>query len=113
MQRIIAVDVMPDFPRNQPGQAPVVLTPKTAYLPPAMQEVMNTFLIMISEMTEYRLQKSPPDLIIRPEISTQVSLLTGFELALEVIQAGEAAAEAALPEIRELISQDQNVEMMN
>ena len=56
MQRMIAVDVMPDFPRNRPGQAPVVLAPKTAYLPPAMQEVMNTFLIMISEMTEYRLR---------------------------------------------------------
>ena len=113
MQRIIAVDVMPDFPRNRPGQAPVVLAPKTAYLPPAMQEVMNTFLIMISEMTEYRLRNSPPDLVIRPEISTQVSLLTGFELALEVIDAGQAAAEAALPEIRQLISQGQNVEAIN
>ena len=113
MHRIIAVDVMPDFPRNRPGQAPVVLSPKTAYLPPAMQEVMNTFLIMISEMTEYRLRRNPPDLVIRPEISTQVSLLTGFELAHEVIAAGEAAAVAALPELRRLINQGQPVETVN
>ena len=84
----IAVDVMPDFPRNRAGQAPVVQTPKTAYLPPAMQEVMNTFLIMIAEMTEYRLRVCPPDLVLRPEISSHVSLLTGFELAAEVIAAG-------------------------
>jgi NTE family protein len=113
MQKIIAVDVMPDFPRNIPGQEPIVVAPKTAYLPPAMQEVMNTFLIMISEMTEYRLQRNPPDLVIRPEISTQVSLLTGFELAHEVIEAGEAAAEAALPEIRRLIAQDKDLETKN
>jgi len=113
MQRVIAVDVMPDFPRNQPGQAPVVIAPKTAYLPPAMQEVMNTFLIMISEMTEYRLRLHPPNLVIRPEISTQVSLLTGFELALEVIAAGEAAAEAALPDIRRIINQSQELETMS
>ena len=113
MQRVIAVDVMPDFPRNQPGQAPVVIAPRTAYLPPAMQEVMNTFLIMISEMTEYRLRLHPPNLVIRPEISTQVSLLTGFELALEVIAAGETAAEAALPDIRRLINQSQELETMS
>jgi NTE family protein len=103
VQLSIAVDVMPDFPRNRAGQAPVVMAPKTAYLPPAMQEVMNTFLIMISEMTEYRLRMYTPDLVLRPEISNQVSLLTGFELAEEVIAAGEAAAQAALPEIQRLI----------
>lgn len=107
MQLSIAVDVMPDFPRNRAGQAPIVIAPRTAYLPPAMQEVMNAFLIMISEMTEYRLRMCTPDLILRPEISNQVSLLTGFELAEEVIAAGEAAAEAALPEIKRLIEQKQ------
>jgi NTE family protein len=105
MQVRIAVDVMPDFPRNRLGEAPVVMAPKTAYLPPAMQEVMNTFLIMISEMTEYRLRACMPDLVLRPEISNQVSLLTGFELAEEVIAAGATATEAALPEIRKLIGQ--------
>ncbi|OGO35166.1 MAG: hypothetical protein A2W35_13560 [Chloroflexi bacterium RBG_16_57_11] len=113
MKKIIAVDVMPDFPRNQPGQAPIVLAPKTAYLPPAMQEVMNTFLIMISEMTEYCLRLNPPDLVLRPEISNQVSLLTGFELAHEVIEAGECAAQAALPEIRRLIAQDEKIAAAN
>jgi NTE family protein len=107
MQLTIAVDVMPDFPRNQPGQAPIVTAPKTAFLPPAMQDVMSSFLIMISEMTEYRLRLHRPDLVLRPQISNQVSLLTGFELAEEVIAAGEAAAQAALPEIRRLIEQKQ------
>lgn len=100
----IAVDVMPDFPRNRVGQAPVVQAPKTAHLPPAMQDVMNAFLIMIAEMTEYRLRVCTPDLVIRPEISSQVSLLTGFELAEEVIASGETAAELALPEILQIVN---------
>lgn len=105
MQLTLAVDVMPDFPRNRAGQAPIVTAPKTAFLPPAMQDVMSSFLIMISEMTEYRMRLHRPDLVLRPEISNQVSLLTGFELAEEVIAAGEAVAEAALPEIRRLMEQ--------
>jgi predicted acylesterase/phospholipase RssA len=64
---------------------------------------------MISEMTEYRLRICPPDLVLRPEISTQVSLLTGFELAEEVINAGEVTAEAALPEIRRLITRNHSL----
>jgi len=103
MEVVIAVDVMPDFRRNSAGQTPVVKPPKTAYIPPAMQEIMTALLIMISEMTEYCLQANTPDLVLRPEISNQVSLLTGFELAEEVITAGEAAAQAALPEIFRLI----------
>jgi NTE family protein len=100
---VIAVDVMPDFRRNNAGQTPVVRPPKTAYLPPAMQEIMNALLVMISEMTEYSLQANKPDLILRPEISDQVSLITGFELSEQVIAAGEAATQAALPEIIRLI----------
>lgn len=86
MNVAIAVDVMPDFRRNSAGQAPVVIAPKTAYLPAAMQEIMTALLVMISEMTEYSLQANKPDLVLRPEISNQVSLLTGFELSEEVVR---------------------------
>jgi NTE family protein len=103
MQISLAVDVLPDFPRNRPGETPVVQAPVTAHLPSALQDVMIAFLIMISELTEYRLRVCPPSLVIRPEIPNQVSLLTGFELAEEVIASGEAAAEAALPQIKQLL----------
>lgn len=103
MKRVIAVDVMPDYRLNQAGQTPVIRTPKTAYLPAAMQEIMTALMVMISEITEFKLEISKPDLVIRPEISDQVSLLSGFELAEETIAAGEAAAQAAIPEIKRLI----------
>lgn len=100
----IAVDVLPSFPQNKLGQEPVVQPFETALLPRSMQQVMNSFMIMIAEITEYRLKLCAPEVVIRPEIPAKVSLLTGFERAKEVIAAGEAATLAAIPKIKELIS---------
>jgi predicted acylesterase/phospholipase RssA len=69
-----------------------------------MRYVLNSFMIMIAEITEYRLRVCPPQVIIRPEIPVNVTLLTGFERAAEVIAAGEAAADAAIGAIWELIA---------
>jgi NTE family protein len=99
----IAVDVLPDFPRNRPGEIPVVHPMEVALLPRAMQQVLNSFMIMIAEITEYRLKLCPPQIIIRPEIPARVTLLTGFERAADVIAAGEAAAALAIDAIKELV----------
>jgi NTE family protein len=107
----IAVDVLPNFPQNRLGEAPTVLPVETTLVPKALQHMENAFLIMIAEITEYRLKLCPPDVIIRPQINNRVTLLSGFERAAEIIAAGEAAAEAALPEIKEVVeSKKQRVE---
>jgi NTE family protein len=101
-ESVIAVDVLPSFPRNQPGKIPLVQPLKLTPIPQSMHEMMNIMLIMISEMTELRLKCTNPDIIIRPDLPHKMGLLLGFEFAETAIQAGEKAAENMLPELRKL-----------
>lgn len=98
---VVAVDVLPNFPRNQAGQPPVVPPLRASLLPGSVQDLLHAYLIMIAQLTEYRLLYCPADVVIRPELPLAVGLLNGFERVAELIAAGEAAAQAALPDIRQ------------
>jgi NTE family protein len=100
---VIAVDVMPDFSRNTPGETLVEPPIDPPSLPTFLQETLHIEYIMISALTRYRLQVSPADILLRPDLPAQVDLLIGVERAEEVIAAGEAAAQAALPAILALL----------
>jgi len=100
---VVAVDIQPNFPQNQPGQPPSVPPLRANLLPASINDLLHAYLIMIAELTEYRLCANPADVIIRPELPIQVGLLNGFERVQELIAAGEAATEAALPQIRACI----------
>ena len=102
--RTIAVDVLPYFGRNVPGADPVETGLRLAFAPQQFAEVYHVLMIMIAAATESRLREYPPDLLIRPALPPTVTLLSGFNRATELIAAGEAAAEAALPQIRALVS---------
>jgi NTE family protein len=101
-QRVIAVDVLPDYTSNRPGQEPAVPPLTPPFLPGSLQELYQMLMVMISAITHSRLKENPPDVLIRPEIASDVTLLYGFSRANEMIAAGEKAAEAALPEIQRL-----------
>lgn len=96
---VVAVDVLPNFPENQPGLPPVVPPLHYNLLPGSINDLLHAYLIMIAELTGYRMRIYPADVIIRPELPIQVGLLNGFERGPELIAAGEAATEAALPQI--------------
>jgi NTE family protein len=96
---VIAIDVLPSFPQNTPGETPVVRPIKLLPGPQSMYETLNIMLIMISEMTELRLKCTQPDLVIRPDLPHEMGLLLGFEYAETAIQAGEKAAQERLSEI--------------
>ena len=49
-----------------------------------------------------RLVLDPPEVLIRPELSLTI---LGFRQAREGIEAGERAAEAALPQLREVLAE--------
>ena len=102
--RTIAVDVLPYFGGNVPGADPVETGLRLAFAPQQFAEVYHVLMIMIAAATESRLREYPPDLLIRPALPPTVTLLSGFNRAVELIAAGEAAAEAALPQIRALVS---------
>jgi NTE family protein len=96
---VIAVDVLPHFPQNQSEPPPKVQPPKASLMPKSVQELMYSYMIMISELTEYKIHTYPPDIIIRPSLPADVHLFNGFDRAQEIIEAGEVAAQEALPKI--------------
>jgi NTE family protein len=102
----IAVDVLPSFSRNVPGMEPVEAGLQLPFAPFQLNETYHVLMIMIAALTENRLREYPPDLLIRPELPGSITLLSGFNRAAEIVAAGEAAAEAALPEIRQLVGRD-------
>lgn len=104
--RTIAVDVLPSFSRNLPGREPVETGLQLAFAPRQLSEVYHVLMIMIAAQTENRLRQYPPDLLIRPALPPNITLLSGFNRAEEMIAAGEAATEAALPAIRALLSEE-------
>lgn len=102
--KTIAVDVLPNFTRNMPGMKPVESGIQLPFAPLFLNETYHVIMIMIAALTESRLRDYPPDLLIRPEIPASVTLLSGFSRATEIIAAGEAAAEEALPAIRAMLA---------
>ena len=88
---LIAVDVMPDFSRNTPGEPLVEPAIDPPSLPGFMQEAFHVLYIMISAMTRLKLEANPPEILIRPDIPSEIDLLIGYERADEVIAAGEKA----------------------
>ena len=103
--RTIAVDVLPSFSRNMPGMAPVETGLQLPFAPLSLNEIYNVIMIMIAALTDSRLREYPPDLLIRPEIPASITLMSGFGRATEIIDAGEVAAEEALPAIRALLAE--------
>jgi NTE family protein len=102
-EKIIAVDVLPNFRLNEPGQDPVVPPLKTRKVPKAYRQLWHVELVMIAALTEFRLKESAPEVIIRPDLPVDMDLLLSFDRPQEAIECGVQAAEAALPQIRALL----------
>jgi predicted acylesterase/phospholipase RssA len=63
----------------------------------------NVQTIMISAITNTRLAYCRPEVMIRPELPTDLELLVGFHRPSEAIEAGVKAAREALPQIHALL----------
>ena len=100
--QVIAVDVMPDFSQNTPGQPLVVLPIDPPSLPTFLQEAFHIEYLMISAMTRCKLQANPPDVLIRPDIPAEIDLLIGYDRAQEVIDIGEQATLDVIQDIAAL-----------
>lgn len=100
---VLAVDVLPSFRQNMPGQQAVVSGLELSLGPVYLKETYNVLMIMIAAITDEQLHHYPPDLLLRPELPADITLLVGFSRADEIIDAGERAAAEALPQIRRLL----------
>jgi NTE family protein len=93
---VIAVDVMPDFSLNTPGEPFVEPPIDPPSLPTFLQEAFHVEYIMISALTKCKLTAHPPDLLIRPDIPAEIDLLIGYDRTEEIISVGEEATLKAL-----------------
>jgi len=69
---------------------------------PGLYSILNQSIsILVQEILRQKLAQDPPDLLIRPDLSMSIM---GYQQAADGIDRGEEAAEAALPELRRLLS---------
>jgi NTE family protein len=100
---VVAVDVSPTFPLQPPGSNDNGDKLWPAIFPQFAQDFYTAELIMVSALTRTRLQRTPPDLLIKPPIPPSISIFWGLTRAPEAIAAGEQAAIEALPNIEKLL----------
>lgn len=76
-------------------------------VPRGVMEIMSTLsealAILTTPQQERKLAQARPDVLIQPPIPADVTLLTGYTRADELIAIGEQAADAALPQIQSLV----------
>lgn len=97
---VVAVDVLPFFRENAPGAPPRVEPLELPYILPGMRDVWEATFVAVSALTACNLQRSKPEVVIRPALPADVTLVTGFNRAEYLVEAGARAARAALPAIR-------------
>jgi len=68
-----------------------------------MEVLGRSVSLMIAEMSRLRLAQFPPDVIIRPALSPQMTAFGGFSHAADIIAVGEQAAEEALPRLQKAL----------
>jgi len=71
------------------------------HVPIVIETLKRSLGIMETWIWERRLAEARPEVTVRPEVGDGVVSFAGFHRAAEIIAAGEAAAEAALPRIRQ------------
>ena len=96
---VIAVDVLPSFTRNAPGEPPVVVPLQPKRVLRAYRDLWHVVMIMTSAATDARLQQWPPDVMLRPPLAPDIDVLLGFNRQQDAIAAGVAATEASLDQI--------------
>lgn len=72
-------------------------------LPPPLRTLWRADAITIAALTKVRLEQAGPQVVLRPQVPSEVTTLSGFKHAGATIAAGEAATEQALPQIRALL----------
>ncbi len=101
--RVIAIDVQFDPYHEKPWQDQDTPPHFPVPLPGFFLDFYRAELIMVAEITRRRLSESCPELLLRPDIPSEITMFLGFQRVDEVIEAGEQCARQALPAIRELV----------
>ncbi len=108
-EMVIAVDVMNGFiaAEREFGFAGNRFVPDR--LGRIAGDAYRSLSIAMRQLNQYKLKQAPPDVLIKPTANLEINFLTGYTRADETIAAGEAAAEAVLPQIRRVIADNQRI----
>lgn len=69
-------------------------------LPGVVRDMWRADTITIAALTEAKLRQAEPEILLRPELPAEITTMTGFSRAEEVIAAGEVAALQALARMK-------------
>lgn len=98
----LAVDVHPDLKAEIPWQ---FAEPKTRFPLPVPDFVLDIYraqLIMATHLTDLKLEKYKPDLLIRPNLPPEINTFYGYQRADLIIKKGEECALENLQKIKDL-----------
>jgi len=93
----IPLEALPEVPDDEGRPLPLTQVPLTVLT------LRRSLGVMMAHMQAQRLARARPEVLIQPNLDRAVTLLGGFNRAAEVIAAGERAAEAVLPRVRQLL----------
>lgn len=102
---VIAVDVMPQVGEAMKATTAEEMAEGGSFFTPLIDDLWETLIVVMAHNTARILQEASPQVVIRPEIPDSVSLFLGFHRVKELIQIGEEATTAVLPQIRAAIAQ--------
>lgn len=102
---VIAVDVMPQVGEAMQATTAEEMAEGSNFFTPLVDDLWETLIVVMAHNTARILQEAAPQVVIRPEIPDSISLFLGFHRVKELIQIGEEAATAVLPQIRAAIAQ--------
>lgn len=74
-------------------------------IPQFMQNFYRVEMIVTTTLIKKNLEEYPPDLLIQPELPSDVSLFFGFNKAAEIIEAGYQAMADKMPDLKTLLFQ--------
>jgi len=102
---ILAVNV---HQRNQDGHGSNQVS-RSGHVPlsilPMMQDFYRVETIVTGKLVEQNLERFPPDILISPSISNEITSLFGFQHVGEVINAGEIAMRERMPQLLDLLTE--------
>ena len=105
-EKVIAVDVQERPQSNYISPSEKTKSLLSLPLPNYFYELLRSEVIMTSRLTEINLQIYPPDLLIEMPITSEITAISGYNRAEEIIRLGEETTEKYLPKIKALFGSD-------
>jgi NTE family protein len=97
---LLAVDVHPDTTKEIPWHFAEDKPKFPIPVPSFFLDYYRSIQIMMSRINENNLAQDPPDLLLRPNMPSEITLFYGYQRAAQIIASGEKTTQEHLAEIK-------------